>query len=144
MAKIYRNRLSKTTSSNATKDNTGCVSSEIEVFNIDHIPQMIQFPVGHPIPGTIYIGNPFVPNMYIPYEGYEFEFFLSKVNEYCRLLQCLGATEITIKTIKGRSASDSKEQINNTNGSLGVKAFSGSSEKMIRETIKTIELLVQG
>ena len=111
------------------KDNTGCVSSEIEVFNIDHIPQMIQFPVGHPIPGTIYIGNPFVPNMYIPYEGYEFEFFLSKVNEYCRLLQCLGATEITIKTIKGRSASDSKEQINNTNGSLGVKAFSGSSEK---------------
>jgi len=111
------------------KDDSGCVSSEIEVFNIDHIPQMIQFPVGHPIPGTIYIGNPFVPNMYIPYEGYEFEFFLSKVNEYCRLLQCLGATEITIKTIKGRSASDSKEQINNMNGSLGVKAFSGSGEK---------------
>lgn len=111
------------------KDDTGCVSSEIEVFNIDHIPQMIQFPVGHPIPGTIYIGNPFVPNMYIPYEGYEFEFFLSKVNEYCRLLQCLGATEITIKTIKGRSASNSKEQINNMNGSLGVKAFSGSGEK---------------
>lgn len=111
------------------KDDTGCVSSEIEVFNIDHIPQMIQFPVGHPIPGTLYIGNPFVPNMYIPYEGYEFEFFLSKVNEYCRLLQCLGATEITIKTIKGRSASDSKEQINNKNGSLKVKAFSGSGEK---------------
>ena len=111
------------------RDISGCSSQNIEVFRIDNIPNSIKFPVGHPVAGTIYIGNPFVPNMYIPYDGYEFEFFLSKVNEYCRLLQCLGATEITIKTIKGRSASDSKEQISNINGSVGVKVFSASGEK---------------
>lgn len=111
------------------RDISGCSSQNIEVFRIDNIPNSIKFPVGHPVAGTIYIGDPFVPNMYIPYDGYEFEFFLSKVNEYCRLLQCLGATEITIKTIKGRSASDSKEQISNIDSSVGVKVFSASGEK---------------
>lgn len=111
------------------RDISGCNSRDIEVFRMDHIPTCIQFPIGHPIPGTIYIGNPIVPNMYIPYEGYEFEFFKTKVYEYCRLLQCLGATEVSIKTIKGRSASEATSSTNHLDGTVGVKAFSASGER---------------
>ncbi len=127
------------------RDISGCNSRDIEVFRMDHIPSCILFPKGHPIQGTIYIGNPIVPNMYIPYEGYEFEFFKTKVYEYCRLLQCLGATEVSIKTIRGRSASEATSSANHTDGTLGVKAFSASAEQTTnaekkRETSSSSEL----
>lgn len=108
-------------------DIAGCNSSNIEVFRMDHLPRSIQFPTGHPVPGTIYIGNPFVPQKYIPFEGYELEFFLSRVNEYCRIMQCLGATEISIRTIKGKSASEVKDKGVEVDLSGNAKAFSGST-----------------
>ena len=108
-------------------DIAGCNSSNIEVFRMDHLPRSIQFPTGHPVPGTIYIGNPFIPQKYIPFEGYELEFFLSRVNEYCRIMQCLGATEISIRTIKGKSASEVKDKGVEVDLSGNAKAFSGST-----------------
>lgn len=110
------------------KEIAGCNSDTIDVFQIDHLPSCIDFPVGHPVAGTVYIGNPFVPNMYKPFEGYEYEFFLSKVNEYCRLLQCLGATEISIRTLKGKSASGVTAGEVHVDGSAGSKRASFSAE----------------
>lgn len=109
------------------RDIAGCNSSNIEVFRMDHLPRSIQFPTGHPVPGTIYIGNPFISQKYIPFEGYELEFFLSRVNEYCRIMQCLGATEISIRTIKGKSASEVKDKRVEVDLSGNAKAFSGSN-----------------
>lgn len=115
------------------KEISGCNSEDIEVFQIGHIPACIDFPIGHPVAGTLYIGNPVVANMYKPFEDYEFEFFSSKVNEFCRLMQCLGATEISIRTLKGKKISSATANELHVDGSVGIKTHSVSAEVQIND-----------
>lgn len=104
----------------------GCVAGGIDVFRMSNIPSCIKFPVGHPVSGQLYIGHPFKPELYVPYETYEETFFVDKVHELCHLLQCLGATEITIESVKGRNVSELYNNSLSVNGDVGIKAFSGS------------------
>ncbi|MBR6068539.1 MAG: SEL1-like repeat protein [Bacteroidales bacterium] len=104
----------------------GCVAGGIDVFRMSNIPSCIKFPVGHPVSGQLYIGHPFKPELYVPYETYEETFFVDKVHELCHLLQCLGATEITIESVKGRNVSELYNDSLSVNGDVGIKAFSGS------------------
>ncbi len=75
------------------------------VFTLDYVPSDIKFPVGHPQANTLYVAHPVNNEIYIPYEESEYNFFLDKIHELCHLLQCLGATEITFKSLKGRDTS---------------------------------------
>lgn len=112
------------------RDISGCISQNIEVFRIGKIPSSIHFlPTCQPIEGMLYIGNPTAPGEYIPIEGHEFEFLMRQVDEYCWILQCLGAEEITIRTIKGKSVSNAIENNSHLDGSLGLKGFNVSVEE---------------
>lgn len=93
-----------------------CSTNTIEVFKIDNYPSKIQFPIGHPKLGELYIGHPYRNNLYIPYANHEFQFFLDKVYEYCQLLQALGATEITIESIRGMNVSELQKYNFNASG----------------------------
>ena len=96
--------------------NKECSTNTIEVFKIDNYPSKIQFPKGHPKLGELYIGHPYRNNLYIPYANHEFQFFLDKVYEYCQLLQALGATEITIESIRGMNVSELQKYNFNASG----------------------------
>lgn len=96
--------------------NKECSTNTIEVFKIDNYPSKIQFPIGHPKLGELYIGHPYRNNLYIPYANHEFQFFLDKVYEYCQLLQALGATEITIESIRGMNVSELQKYNFNASG----------------------------
>lgn len=96
--------------------NKECSTNTIEVFKIDNYPSKIQFPKGHPKLGELYIGHPYRNNLYIPYANHEFQFFLDKVYEYCQLLQALGATEITIESIRGKNVSELQKYNFNASG----------------------------
>jgi hypothetical protein len=86
------------------------------------LPNNIHFPIGHPIENELYICHPCKDNLYIPIKNHELDLFLDRINEFCYLLQSLGAVELTIKTIKGKSTEslssnnlniDSKVSVNN-------------------------------
>ena len=85
------------------------------VFTLNYIPSDVKFPVGHPQANTLYIAHPVNKEIYIPFEGSAYNFFIDKVHELCHLLQCLGATEITFKSIKGR------ETTMEVNGNWGIE-----------------------
>ena len=102
----------------------GCVTDGIDVFRMSCVPSCIKFPIGHPVSGELYIGHPYKPELYVPYDTHEDVFFIDKVNELCNLLQCLGATEITIESIKGRNVNELYNNSFSVNGSVGIKAFS--------------------
>lgn len=75
------------------------------VIPIDEMPGDITFPLGHPQPNTLYYAHPLKPH-YLPMETAKLQLFQEKVQETCRLFQCLGATEITVKTLSGHKVSE--------------------------------------
>lgn len=106
----------------------GCVSKDIFVFRQSNIPSCIKFPTGHPVANQLYIGHPFNPSLYVPYEESEELFFLDKVHELRYLLECLGAEEITITSIKGKEVSEFRDEANRYAVDGEIKKFSGGVE----------------
>lgn len=86
----------------------GCYDDNIQwLFTIDDLPMELQFPVGHPQPNTLYYAHPAKRGVYLPIEDADEELFNDKVRDFQRLAQCLGATEITFRSVKGHSLSES-------------------------------------
>ena len=110
------------------KDIAGCTASDINVFRMNNIPSCFHFPAGHPVANELYIGHPYNPSVYIPYEGSEYTFFLDKIDELCYLLQCLGATEISVTAIRGKSVNELNNSATHVGAEASVKFFSGSAE----------------
>ncbi|WP_028896907.1 hypothetical protein [Prevotella sp. HUN102] len=63
------------------------------------------------------MGHPFNPEVYVPFEQAEEFLFLDKVQEFCYILQCLGAEEITITSVKGKKV----EEMNSSQDSLNIE-----------------------
>lgn len=117
------------------KEIAGCVADGINVFRMSNIPSCIKFPMGHPIANQLYIGHPYNPQLYVPYEESEDLFFVDKVHEMCYLLECLGAEEISITSVKGKSVEEMNCLSGSAAGSADVKLFSG--EGTVQQTNST-------
>lgn len=80
------------------------------IFTMDALPEELKFPIGHPLPNTLYRPHPMKDTLYIPYEGSEKELFLDKIREFCRVVQCLGAVRVSFKSIKGQAVTSDEVQ----------------------------------
>lgn len=98
------------------------------VFTLDRIPDGLVFPTGHPQANTLYVAHPVQKGLYLPYEGSEETVFHEKVEEFCRLAQCLGATKISFSSIKGESISKSFTSKLNAGGGIGIKGYAVGGE----------------
>lgn len=97
------------------------------VFPLDELPGEITFPVGHPQANTLYYANPLRP-MYLPFENAQLLLFYEKVHEMCRLFQCLGATRITARCLKGAKISQDTFTSSDIRAEGGYKIMSASGE----------------
>lgn len=95
------------------------------VFPIDELPRELTFPMGHPQPNTLYYAHPLRP-AYLPFENAQLLLFYEKVHEMCRLFQCLGATHITARCLKGKKVSQEVISSNEFNAEGGYKITSAS------------------
>lgn len=103
------------------------------VFTLDYVPSDIKFPVGHPQANTLYIAHPVNKEIYIPYEESEYNFFIDKIHELCHLLQCLGATEITFRSLKGRDTSYEANGSWSIDGEVGVKKVGAAVNGQVKQ-----------
>ena len=103
-------------------DNVTVLNRNIPLDNI------IKFPIGHPKPNGVYVGHPYNPNQYVPIENYDYELLNDRINEYCYLLQCLGATEIEITNTQGETKSQSNSRSTTTSGGVSGKIGSVNVE----------------
>lgn len=109
----------------------GCVDSNGVInwaFTMEDYPKDIRFSSGRPEPNTVYVAHPIIDDLYIPFSKYEETVFNEKIDELCRLSQALGATELTISSVKGRSI----EEIVNSEFGVGIfgnyQEYSGSGD----------------
>lgn len=97
--------------------------NHIAVVNIKNLPDVI-FPIGHPIANKLYVGHPFLPQKYIPFENYQLEFIEDKVREFCLIAQCLGATEISIDAENAMQNNSSRDISQSGEGGVDYKLAS--------------------
>lgn len=97
------------------------------VFPLGEIPKDITFPLGHPQPNTLYYAHP-LRAVYLPFENAQLQLFYEKIQEMCRLFQCLGATQITARCLKGAKITEDAVSAYNTSGQAGVKFVNVSGE----------------
>lgn len=90
------------------------------IFTIDELPHSIEFPMGRPQPG-LYVAHPVKTHQYYPIETAEEQIFMDKVQDFCMLVQGLGATEVTFSSNKGISVSQGMKDSFNVNANVGVK-----------------------
>lgn len=95
------------------------------VFAIDELPRNISFPVGHPQPNTLYYAHPLRP-VYLPFEKAQIQLFHERIQEMCRLFQCLGATQIIARCLKGEKISQSVISSYDVHAEGGYKLVNGS------------------
>lgn len=96
-------------------------SDALTVLQANQLPD-ITFPAHHPINNETYIGHPFNNNLYIPIQNYDNELLIDRINEFCYLLQCLGAESITIENINSDNNSNKTNQQTGVNvGVSGLK-----------------------
>lgn len=95
------------------------------VFAIDELPKNISFPIGHPQPNTLYYAHP-LRLAYLPFENAQILLFHERIQEMCRLFQCLGATKITARCLKGEKVSESVMISNGFDTEAGYKVIDGS------------------
>ena len=107
----------------------------------------IEYPLGHPIANQLYVGHPYIPNKYIPFDTYQLELVEDKVREFCYMAQCLGATEISIECINSNNndlSQNLKKDININAGNFLIGANSeiqnSNSMRMINELSRSISL----
>lgn len=112
----------------------------LSVIDINNLPA-IHFPMGHPVANQLYVGHPYIPSNYIPFENYELTFIEDKVREFCQIMQYLGATEINIECIN--TSSSNRDTNLQQKGSGGVNYNSASGEAERNRTNKFLEDISQ-
>ena len=109
------------------KSLAGCYSDSIQqVFSVTKYPNEMSFPVGHPLGNSLYYAHPAKPGYYLPIDNADEELFKDKINDFCHLAQCLGATKITFRSIKGRALDSSVQSALDVEVQGGYKAVDAS------------------
>ncbi len=88
-------------------DYTNLFQTHVGVFTRYRLPKEIiqNLPIGHPVDNQIYIGHPYIPELYLPIETYQYAFVEDRVREFCEIAQALGATEITVEALNASNTS---------------------------------------
>ena len=94
--------------------------SVVDMYNMP----AIDMPMGHPIANHLYVGHPFTPSKYVPFEEYELAFAEDRVREFCQVMQSLGATEINIECLNSLENSSEINSHKNYGGGFGYKGVS--------------------
>lgn len=128
-------------------DKLAQLPEDLYVLPIGYLPTEMTF-VGQPKEQTLYVCHPYKPNLYIPYERYDVELFRDELEEFCWVMDCLGAKRIEFSDGKSENQSDKSKESSDFHGEGQYKGVGGkaaiSSENQAELDTQTKELLVKG
>lgn len=111
------------------------------VFDMDAYPKDIVFPLGHPQANTLYMMHPMLHTHYLPCEDIKETLFLDKVRDFCYVAQCLGATRIKFKAVRGEVFTTDSTGSFDASASVGRKLvnLSGSVSENNKEHYNSVK-----
>ena len=111
------------------------------VFDMDAYPKDIVFPLGHPQANTLYMMHPMLHTHYLPCENIKETLFLDKVRDFCYVAQCLGATRVHFKAVKGEVLNTDSTASFDASASVGRKLvnLSGSVSENNKEHYNSVK-----
>lgn len=121
---------------------TDLSQKKLAVVDINNLPA-INFPMGHPVANQLYVGHPYIPSRYIPFENYELELIEDKIREFSQIMQYLGATEINIESVNSSSNNKDSKIDQKLSGGVDYKLVSGSGNAERHITNKLLEDISQ-
>lgn len=121
---------------------TDLYQKKLAVVDINNLPA-INFPMGHPVENQLYVGHPYIPSKYIPFENYELELIEDKIREFSQIMQYLGATEINIESVNSSSNNKDSKIDQKLSGGVDYKLVSGSGNAERHITNKLLEDISQ-
>lgn len=121
---------------------TDLSQKKLAVIDLNNLPA-ISFPMGHPMANQLYVGHPYIPSKYIPFENYELELIEDKVREFSQIMQYLGATEINIESVNTSSNNNNVKVDQKISGSIDYKSVSSSVNTERHITDKFLEDISQ-
>ena len=101
-------------------------SDNLTLLWMNNLPAEIKFPITHPKKDHTYICHPYDNRLYLPIEDYEEVLLNDRINEYCYLMQCLGATTIRIQNKKEESLNEDRKSARNIHGEVSYKILEAS------------------
>ncbi len=124
------------------EDDRGTANEVIDVFRKGDLPYGVHFGLGTAQKNELYIAHPSKKGLYIPFAGHELAFFQDKIHELSILLQALGAQEINISWVKGRSIEDMEKSsfglgVGGSAGKYGDGNMSYNEQKFASNTNKS-------
>lgn len=121
---------------------TDLSQKKLAVVDINNLPA-INFPMGNPVANQLYVGHPYIPSKYIPFENYELELIEDKIREFSQIMQYLGATEINIESVNSSSNNKDSKIDQKLSGGVDYKLVSGSGNAERHITNKLLEDISQ-
>lgn len=121
---------------------TDLSQKKLAVVDINNLPD-INFPMGHPVANQLYVGHPYIPSKYIPFDNYELELIEDKIREFSQIMQYLGATEINIESVNSSSNNKDSKIDQKLSGGVDYKFISGSGNGERHITNKLLEDISQ-
>lgn len=111
------------------KEYTDLFQSHLSVIDINKVSNTgIEFPTGHPMAYQLYVGHPCAKQKYLKFENYELELIEDKVREFCYLVQCLGAKEVSVECLNSSSSNTDTKTKQHIGGRAAYKIFSASAD----------------
>jgi len=120
-----------------------CESEKFVVLPKGGIPKGIQFPLGHPQEGTMYICHPYNQNLYLPSEMYDFELFKDKIGELNFVLQTMGATKIKLRQSNASETQKKSSDDLSVKGGVSAKVNSAHLNANLKSESEEYERLRQ-
>jgi len=110
-------------------------SDTFVILDKTNLPDNLKFPFSHPKKEELYIGHPYINEVYLPLNTYEASLFNDRFEEFSYFIQCLGAKSVTIKVLKGKERIAIDIETSKIDGSVGLgknvikNAVNGSYQK---------------
>lgn len=121
---------------------TAIPNGMVSVIKSEDLPHNIRFRRG-PYLNQLYVIHPVINDFYIPFENHEVELLRDKLNEYCRFVQCLGASYVKISFEKDQTYSNTFNRNRNGNASGSYSNLGGKIQARIRSSYDLREELSQ-